>query len=66
MLLVLLTILYGQPDVSLEGETGKVYRANFRDRHGRTVLILRPAMQVLECCRFILLIPSAFVTFAED
>ncbi|KAK9947086.1 hypothetical protein M0R45_012522 [Rubus argutus] len=33
------------PDVSLEGETGKVYRANFRDRHGRTVLILRPAMQ---------------------
>ncbi|KAG7943941.1 hypothetical protein I3843_15G071900 [Carya illinoinensis] len=29
----------------MEGETGKVYRANFRDRHGRTVLILRPGMQ---------------------
>ncbi|KAL6504411.1 hypothetical protein OROGR_026334 [Orobanche gracilis] len=26
-------------------ETGKVYKANFRDRQGRTVLILRPGMQ---------------------
>ncbi|KAG6626811.1 phosphatidylinositol transfer protein 3 [Carya illinoinensis] len=32
-------------EVAMEGETGKVYRANFRDRHGRTVLILRPGMQ---------------------
>ncbi|KAL2504098.1 Sec14p-like phosphatidylinositol transfer family protein [Abeliophyllum distichum] len=33
------------PEVAIEGETGKVYRANFHDRHGRTVLILRPGMQ---------------------
>lgn len=32
-------------DVAIEGETGKVYRANFHDLHGRTVLILRPGKQ---------------------
>ncbi|PIA52636.1 hypothetical protein AQUCO_01000485v1 [Aquilegia coerulea] len=32
-------------EVANEGETGKVYRANFHDRHGRTVLILRPGKQ---------------------
>ncbi|CAI9753423.1 unnamed protein product [Fraxinus pennsylvanica] len=32
-------------EVAIEGETGKVYRANFHDRYGRTVLILRPGMQ---------------------
>ncbi|KAL5704604.1 hypothetical protein ACHQM5_023007 [Ranunculus cassubicifolius] len=32
-------------EVAHEGETGKVYRANFHDRHGRTVLILRPGKQ---------------------
>lgn len=32
-------------EVAIEGETGKVYRANFHDREGRSVLILRPAMQ---------------------
>ncbi|XP_059634212.1 uncharacterized protein LOC132276677 [Cornus florida] len=32
-------------EVANEGETGKVYRANFHDRYGRSVLILRPAMQ---------------------
>ncbi|XP_052200707.1 uncharacterized protein LOC127807112 [Diospyros lotus] len=32
-------------EIAVEGETGKVFRANFRDRHGRTVLILRPALQ---------------------
>jgi len=30
----------------MEGETGKMYRASFRDRQGRSVLILRPGMQV--------------------
>ncbi|KAM1463662.1 hypothetical protein ACFX13_043341 [Malus domestica] len=33
------------PEVASEGETGKVYRASFRDRSGRSVLILRPGMQ---------------------
>ncbi|KAK4351983.1 hypothetical protein RND71_027501 [Anisodus tanguticus] len=32
-------------EVATEGETGKVYKANFHDRYGRTVLILRPGMQ---------------------
>ncbi|KAJ4965034.1 hypothetical protein NE237_016883 [Protea cynaroides] len=32
-------------EVAIEGETGKAYRANFHDRFGRTVLILRPGMQ---------------------
>ncbi|KAK4788947.1 hypothetical protein SAY86_020266 [Trapa natans] len=33
------------PEVAHEGETGKVSRANFFDRSGRTVLILRPGKQ---------------------
>ncbi|KAF1859945.1 hypothetical protein Lal_00028128 [Lupinus albus] len=33
-------------EVAHEGETGKVSRANFHDRLGRTVLIMRPGMQV--------------------
>ncbi|KAG8654668.1 phosphatidylinositol transfer protein 3 [Manihot esculenta] len=32
-------------EVAVEGETGKLYRANFHDRQGRTVLILRPGKQ---------------------
>ncbi|PKI34792.1 hypothetical protein CRG98_044809 [Punica granatum] len=33
------------PEVAHEGETGKVSRANFFDRFGRTVLIMRPGKQ---------------------
>ncbi|KAJ8747938.1 hypothetical protein K2173_013006 [Erythroxylum novogranatense] len=33
------------PEIAIESETGKAYKANFHDRQGRTVLILRPAMQ---------------------
>ncbi|KAJ0604314.1 putative CRAL/TRIO domain, CRAL-TRIO lipid binding domain superfamily [Helianthus annuus] len=33
-------------EVAVEGETGKLFRANFRDRFGRTVLILKPGLQV--------------------
>ncbi|KAK3017144.1 hypothetical protein RJ639_007819, partial [Escallonia herrerae] len=33
-------------EVAHEGETGKVSRANFHDRMGRPVLIMRPGMQV--------------------
>ncbi|KAE9603575.1 hypothetical protein Lal_00002197 [Lupinus albus] len=32
-------------EVAGEGETGKLFRANFHDRQGRTVLILRPGKQ---------------------
>ncbi|GAB2279530.1 hypothetical protein Dimus_014170 [Dionaea muscipula] len=33
------------PEVAHEGETGKVYRAEFHDRLGRTVLVMRPGKQ---------------------
>lgn len=33
------------PDVSVEAETGKMYKANFRDREGRTVIIMRPTKE---------------------
>ncbi|XP_044511080.1 phosphatidylinositol transfer protein 3 [Mangifera indica] len=32
-------------EVAVEGETGKLFRASFHDRHGRSVLILRPGLQ---------------------
>ncbi|KAL5713498.1 hypothetical protein ACHQM5_015567 [Ranunculus cassubicifolius] len=32
-------------EVANEGKTGKAYRANFHDRYGRTVLIMRPDKQ---------------------
>lgn len=32
-------------EVAIEGETGKVYRANFHDREGRTVLVMKPGKQ---------------------
>ncbi|KAK1256734.1 hypothetical protein QJS04_geneDACA003710 [Acorus gramineus] len=32
-------------EVAHEGETGKLYRANFHDREGRLVLVLRPGKQ---------------------
>lgn len=32
-------------EVEHEGETGKAYRASFRDRDGRTVLVMRPGKQ---------------------
>ncbi|KAJ4846362.1 hypothetical protein Tsubulata_038470 [Turnera subulata] len=32
-------------EVAVEGETGKVFRANFHDRQGRSVLIMKPALQ---------------------
>jgi len=33
------------PDVSVEAETGKLYRASFPDREGKTVVVMRPAKQ---------------------
>ncbi|XP_047327929.1 phosphatidylinositol transfer protein 3 [Impatiens glandulifera] len=32
-------------EVAIESETGKAFRANFHDRHGRTVLIMKPGLQ---------------------
>ncbi|KAJ6678616.1 DIVERGENT CRAL/TRIO DOMAIN PROTEIN [Salix viminalis] len=36
-------------EVAHEGVTGKISRANFHDRYGRTVLIMRPGMQTTKC-----------------
>uniref|UniRef100_A0ACD6A4G1 Uncharacterized protein n=1 Tax=Avena sativa TaxID=4498 RepID=A0ACD6A4G1_AVESA len=33
------------PDVSVEAETGKMYRASFPDREGKTVFVMKPAKQ---------------------
>ncbi|CAM0875068.1 unnamed protein product [Alopecurus aequalis] len=33
------------PDVSVEAETGKMYRASFPDREGKTVVVMRPTKQ---------------------
>lgn len=32
-------------EVAKEAETGKIYRANFHDKDGRTVLVMRPGVQ---------------------
>ncbi|KAJ7965681.1 Random slug protein 5-like [Quillaja saponaria] len=32
-------------EVTHEAETGKVYRSNYTDKHGRTVLVMRPCLQ---------------------
>ncbi|KAL3830455.1 hypothetical protein ACJIZ3_019257 [Penstemon smallii] len=32
-------------DVAPEAETGKIYRANYKDKYGRTVLVMRPRCQ---------------------
>uniref|UniRef100_A0A2P2KMD0 Uncharacterized protein MANES_01G135200 n=4 Tax=Rhizophora mucronata TaxID=61149 RepID=A0A2P2KMD0_RHIMU len=36
-------------EVAHEGETGKVFRADFHDKSGRTVLMMRPGMQKTAC-----------------
>jgi len=35
-----------QDDVAHEAETGKIYRTEFHDKQGRTVLIMAPGRQV--------------------
>ncbi|KAG8045800.1 hypothetical protein GUJ93_ZPchr0008g12828 [Zizania palustris] len=32
-------------DIAHEAETGKIYRADYKDKHGRTVLVLRPGLE---------------------
>lgn len=32
-------------DIAQEAETGKIYRANYHDKQGRTVLVMRPGFQ---------------------
>ncbi|MFQ6642303.1 hypothetical protein Gotur_018423 [Gossypium turneri] len=32
-------------EVAREAETGKIYRSNYIDKHGRTVLVMRPSCQ---------------------
>lgn len=35
--------------MSGESETGKLYRANFKDKNGHTVLVMHPGRQVRIC-----------------
>ncbi|XP_011627672.1 random slug protein 5 isoform X2 [Amborella trichopoda] len=58
-------------EVTVEGETGKVYRANFHDRHGRTVLVLRPGKQNTsshdnQLRHLVYLIENAILNLPED
>ncbi|OAY60740.1 CRAL-TRIO domain-containing protein C23B6.04c [Manihot esculenta] len=57
-------------EISHEGETGKVFRANFHDRYGRTVLIMRPGMQNTSCAEdnirhLVYLIENSILNLAE-
>ncbi|KAJ6827175.1 random slug protein 5-like [Iris pallida] len=57
-------------EVASEGETGKVYRANFQDRKGRTVLVLRPGKQNTsshdnQLRHFVYLIENAILNLPE-
>ncbi|CAF2201024.1 unnamed protein product [Brassica napus] len=58
-------------EVSGEGETGKVYKAGFHDRSGRTVLILRPGLQNTKSLEnqmkhLVYLIENAIMNLPED
>ncbi|XP_024012128.1 phosphatidylinositol transfer protein PDR16 isoform X2 [Eutrema salsugineum] len=57
--------------VSGEGVTGKVYKAGFHDRSGRTVLILRPGLQNTKSLdnqmkHLVYLIENAILNLPED
>lgn len=41
-----IVISYVQGNIAHEAQTGKIYRANYCDKYGRTVLIMRPGFQV--------------------
>lgn len=58
-------------DIAHEGETGKAYRANFKDRDGRTVLVLRPGKQNTkshdnQLRHLVYLIENAILNLPED
>jgi hypothetical protein len=42
-------LFFVQRDVATETETGKVYTANFPDKQGHPVVVMRPGRQVNEC-----------------
>ncbi|KAJ9172784.1 hypothetical protein P3X46_015992 [Hevea brasiliensis] len=57
-------------EISHEGETGKVFRANFHDRYGRTVLMMRPGMQNTTCAEdnirhLVYIIENSILNLAE-
>ena len=37
---------FSQEEIAQEAETGKIYPANYFDKYGRVVLVLRPGFQV--------------------
>ncbi|KAG6520514.1 hypothetical protein ZIOFF_017570 [Zingiber officinale] len=58
-------------EIAREGETGKVYRADFHDRDGRTVLVLRPGKQNTssqdnQLRHLVYLLENAIINLSED
>ena len=43
---LLLFLFVMQEDIAHEAHTGKIYRSSYVDKHGRTVLVMRPSCQV--------------------
>lgn len=57
-------------EVAVEGETGKLFKANFHDRNGRTVLIMRPGKQNTssidnQICHLVYLLENAILNLPE-
>ena len=42
-----LDFFHVQSDIAGESETGKIYRASFKDKSGHTVLVMHPGRQVI-------------------
>lgn len=54
----IVSVVIVQDEVAGEGATGKMYKSNYRDKHGRPVIVMTPSRQVSsETCFF------AFVVF---
>ncbi|GJZ08030.1 CRAL-TRIO domain-containing protein, partial [Tanacetum coccineum] len=39
-------VIAKQEEVAADGETGKIFKGNFYDGHGRTILIMKPGLQI--------------------
>lgn len=44
--IILAISFVAQEEVAHEAETGKIYRSNYIDKHGRAVLVMRPSFEV--------------------
>ncbi|CAL9083846.1 unnamed protein product [Musa textilis] len=58
-------------EVATESETGKLYRANFHDREGRTIIVMKPAKQNTsshdnQLRHLVYVLENAILSFPED